>query len=315
LQYIPYVIAASPQQPRSVTLPEVLQPDLCSSGCCTVSNVTFHLVNNDPSFTATLTFKETSLNCVYNCNMTNCSVTKCMVLPKVFPRWEVYVFDPFLLINSTVTVTYVGIVFILGPVFSLPTPTLPPGSLTSLSFQVPNLPPGLQLDTVKGKITGSPTAGGLTQSPVFVNDMYTGSQKQYATIIFDILVCTNFTCLNGGRCRFPYANDSCDCSRASGTGQNCQDPRPAQSSSSSSVAANVGIALSVVFGVAILINFAIQAYRSYDKRKTFHVFISYRVATDVKLAQHLYHALQSRYLPTGHRIRCARVGVGVWGVI
>ena len=44
-----------------------------------------------------------------------------------------------------------------------------------------------------------------------------------------------------------------------------------------------------------------------DRRKLFHVFISYRVATDAGLAEYLCFKLQQRFLASGHRVRCDRL--------
>lgn len=58
-----------------------------------------------------------------------------------------------------------------------------------------------------------------------------------------------------------------------------------------------------MLGAVLLGRLLFEIYSRYDRRKTFHVFVSYRVATDVKLAQDVYHKLQNRFLSTGHRVR------------
>ena len=55
--------------------------------------------------------------------------------------------------------------------------------------------------------------------------------------------------------------------------------------------------------VVILAIIAYFFWRRHDRRKKYHIFISYRVATDAKLAEFLCYKLQQHFLSTGHRVR------------
>lgn len=63
------------------------------------------------------------------------------------------------------------------------------------------------------------------------------------------------------------------------------------------------IAYAVPVGVAILVVLFIWLYIRRDRRKFYHVFISYRVRTDLQLAKNLCFRLQQRFLSSGHRVR------------
>ena len=63
------------------------------------------------------------------------------------------------------------------------------------------------------------------------------------------------------------------------------------------------LAYAVPIGVVALVVLIVWLYLRYDRRKMFHIFISYRVATDSKLAETLCFRLQQHFLSTGHRVR------------
>lgn len=72
-----------------------------------------------------------------------------------------------------------------------------------------------------------------------------------------------------------------------------------------STAASIPIpAIVAPIGAVILIALIYYAWRRFDRRKLFHIFISYRVATDARLAEYLCFKLQQHFLSTGHRVRC-----------
>ena len=62
-------------------------------------------------------------------------------------------------------------------------------------------------------------------------------------------------------------------------------------------------AYSVPIGVGLLAALLLWFYFRHDRRKLFHIFISYRVATDASLAETLCFKLQQKFLSTGHRVR------------
>ena len=74
--------------------------------------------------------------------------------------------------------------------------------------------------------------------------------------------------------------------------------------SAPAVAASIPIpAVAAPIGAVILVVLSYYAWRRYDRRKMFHIFISYRVATDARLAEFLCFKLQQHFLSTGHRVR------------
>ena len=62
-------------------------------------------------------------------------------------------------------------------------------------------------------------------------------------------------------------------------------------------------AYAVPVGVGLLSVLLLWLYLRHDRRKLFHIFISYRVATDAALAKTLSFKLQQKFLSTGHRVR------------
>ena len=63
------------------------------------------------------------------------------------------------------------------------------------------------------------------------------------------------------------------------------------------------IAVPIVVGVALIVLLVLLI--RYNRRKIFHIFISYRALTDSKLAETLCEKLQHHFLSTGHRVRSA----------
>ena len=61
-------------------------------------------------------------------------------------------------------------------------------------------------------------------------------------------------------------------------------------------------AIAAIIGVALIIWLIVWLRRRQDRKKLFHIFISYRVATDAKLAEQACFQLQQRFLSTGHRV-------------
>jgi hypothetical protein len=210
---------------------------------------------------------------------------------------------PFLYTPVPVNVTVNGLINVLLNPFQLPSPPLNVGnSVFNIVFSLSATPSGLILDEETGRITGTPTSSGKLQADAVATDLYTNASVVVARVTFDIRVCSPTQCERGGFCVAPYTSAACDCSTATGTGPLC-DHTITVASSGQDAGEIVGIVLSVLLGSFLLTMGAYQIYLRFDNRKTFHIFISYRVATDVKLAQHIYRQLQGRFLSTGHRIR------------
>ena len=60
--------------------------------------------------------------------------------------------------------------------------------------------------------------------------------------------------------------------------------------------------IAAIIGLALIIWLIVWFRRRQDRKKLFHIFISYRVATDAKLAEQACFQLQQRFLSTGHRV-------------
>jgi hypothetical protein len=122
-----------------------------------------------------------------------------------------------------------------------------------------------------------------------------------ANVTFNIMLCQPTTCQNGGKCVNPYTTAACDCTGTGATGHECE----VLGGSSSGVSA--GTVIPAILGslgiILAAVHLTLRIRNAWDKRKTYHVFISYRVATDVKLAQEIHTKLQERFLQTGHRVR------------
>jgi hypothetical protein len=303
---LPFV-SASPCTESSFRANAILNDTLChNSSCC--SHVSITDVTADTAVYTVRFSPMTSSGCTNPpgvcSSFSDCQTGTCFPMSKAFPKWAVSIQSPFIFIPAPMNLTV--LLLVASPVLlRLPLPNVNVIFSTNdiIFVNSTTLPAGLVLDSLNGIVNGFAVAGTNVTMTFFAHDLFTRTEVLVAFVNFDFRYCMPTSCKNGGVCVDPYsANASCDCTRASGVGPLCSVPVAAASSSSSET---TGILISVFVGLAIvlLLRVAYVKYARYDQRKTFHVFVSYRVATDVKIAQFVYHKLQNRFLSTGHRVR------------
>ena len=309
------VMAAAPCIMYNFSVPSAMASCMCRSGCCSI----IQRVDSNSSTTTwfSIIFNDTNNPCPIQAAVgsppgvcygpSSCISYMCSPFDYCFPKWTVKVEYPFLGAPNVKAIQVDALVDRLITPVALPSISQNLDSALSsiIYFNSTVLPDGLVLQYISGTIEGAPQTPGIWTTMFSVIDVYTRAHLGVANISFYVRVCSPSTCLNGGVCQFPYINLSCDCSKANGTGPQCEIVTSALTSSSSS--ATTGIIVGVVFGalffVGIVARMAVMLYRRFDRSKEYHIFISYRVATDVELAKYIYNKLQTRFLSTGHRIR------------
>lgn len=314
LDIVPFVNqvgAATSCQPYTVPVLNLLISDLCSTPCCRALSI-----NTSTDSSVSIVTLEFSYNGFVNtsgtvtCNSTGalscenyiCLMFACKPLPNLYPKWRVFLLEPFLFVPVPVNATIVAVMNSFLDSTPLPRAPINYGSVTSsVVYQLSAVPPGLTLNPSLGTVSGTPIASGIVASAAYAHDRYTNARVFLGIVTFNVVVCGPTVCKFGGICKFPYDNLTCDCTNALGQGPVCAVIT--LDSAGSSAGQMAGLVIAVVGGVAILVTAVTYFARRYDNRKTFHIFISYRVATDVKMAQYIYHQLQGRFLSSGHRVR------------
>lgn len=168
---------------------------------------------------------------------------------------------------------------------------------------------GLSIAHTNGTIVGSPVSP--MPPTVFVItaiEAFSGESRHVANLTLTVVDCGPWSCSNNGSCiddSDPF-NGAYTCSCLSTfTGPRCttalQTVLTTTASSDNALSVASGIAAGVLLAIATLVLLLLWRRRRMQQRKTFHVFISYRVEEDKALAEALYQQLATEpfALPDG----------------
>eukprot|EP00051_Salpingoeca_urceolata_P001768 m.43932 g.43932 ORF g.43932 m.43932 type:complete len:1318 (+) comp11667_c0_seq3:375-4328(+) len=226
----------------------------------------------------------------------------------------------------------------VGAMFSYMVPLVVPNFEipTNVTYQIVSdapLPRGLALDPRSGMLEGRPAAPTRSINlDIVAYESFSLMSEVVTSVSLDVIECYDSTSghtdgddvpgsCHAGTCVLdndPYDGVfECKCPKTA-TGKRCElvlAETDAVATLTQDGLQNGLIAFGVILGVLILGVIGYYWFRSYDRRKTYHIFISYRVASELRMAERSFWKLQQRFLSTSHRVRVfwdkARLAEGV----